>query len=879
MPSEGEWVRFRVMRAWEWAAPAVNWVTITVGKSEGDATWWQMVGEKDKGRTFVVQALSERVPMCTENGDVGTVYRYVFSAGDGPALEYVDRYTGLAYLPKFGFRDGLVPTPRSRMNVIGGFFGTGNYLGQPLSCQGHGPAGEWMDLGPLRKLVLDGEFVIGNFRPFRDDGKGVDAQGRYTCIDMVEADYDTMIDAGCNIFLVDAKHAKLVRDKAVFFVKRTFGGDGYPEMLYRSNYWGTTDHIDEPATRLDSMECRTVYDALNMLRLRNVCYTREPSLSYRDAVASMIQAAGYRLGDWYPKQTDVPVWETYAEACFDQVLAGASGAYQEGRYQLEGWNKLFRELLGPRATMTVEEMLRANYAWLRGPARCFGGTWGMSIYGQADYSIAPQAAKLAYDMGSSCLRYWQGDKPLADDHHLEWSRQLELSRLIRAYQKERPRRDMAKLVRAAKAAVAFPEGYINFGHNMWWAGRFDARHINEHGVPYGDVVAEAWWQVYRLAKAGVDYDIVTNVPEIDSAGYEKIVRIFPDGTTSLPDPPMPALPLPVTVTRAGTAQRGEPKPDAPKATARPAKPGSVRIDADLAEWSGVRWIALDRKLNYEDASPWAGPGDLSAKAAVAYDDDSIYLAVEVTDDIHDARYDGDDMWKSDCVQVGFDPLFSHSRDGFYEFDDSEIGLVMIDGRPFAHVWENQISGAVGPTEAIDLAVARTGSVTRYEARIPLATVRPLSPGFPGVCGFNIVVNDSDSGTRKGVAAWTSGITDGKNTGKWGVLEFANRQKSAAPISAWVTGADTMVPKGEPAGFVIEIGSRSAVDAELVLAVRHGKSRTEPTVTSVRLPAGRNRFEARVDTGALVSDSYHAEFVLRSGGKTACRQGVRFYVTP
>lgn len=889
LPKPGDWVRYRVMRASEWTPAAVEHVTITIGapsRIEGiDAVWWQMAIEKPDGVGFTVQALSERAPMTTERGEVGIVFSYIFRQQGRPALDYVNEATRLAYLPMFGFRDGLIPTPRSRMSPAGPFFGTGNYLGQAISVRAHGAGGKWEDLGQAKRIALSDDVLIGTARMFRDDGTGKDESGEYRYTELTAEDYDRMIEAGFNIFMVNEKHADMVMERGVFFVKGSFGKDSYPEMLYRSNYWGPAMFTDEPAVRLDTSDCATVYDAANLLRLRNYSYHRmpgsaklDPRLTQSNAIILMIQQAGFNVGDWAPVQSHVPVWETVHESAFYQLQGGAAGICHEGRYRLADFNNLLEAILGPGAEATVPGMYDFTFCFMRGAARCFGKEWGTAIYGQADYSIAPDAIKHAYDMGAHYIWYWTSDH----DHHLPFPQQLELSRILRAHQKVHPRKSRGPQLTSAKVAVAIPDGYICGWGAQWGNPRFRYDKLNEFGVPYGDINAEAFWQMHRLAEHGVDFDCLIDVPEvIERAGYDKIIRIGPDAKTNLPDPAMPAAPLAVTVRKSASPESYAPRPGAPRATAAYVKPGGIRIDGSLADWKNAGWIELGEQFMYEVVhEKWGGRDDLSAQVAFAYDDEAVYIAAMVTDDVMAGSEEGDLIWQNDCLQIGFDPLFNPHPEGSYAADDIEIGFSLVNGRAYAHRWTPSRSGAPGEIPGAEVAIVREGTVTRYEARVPFSSVAPLAPGFPGRCGVNAVVNDSDSALRKGVLGWTSGLADGKNPSRFGVLEFADAKRLAnTPPMAFAQVEKTVVKRGEEALLRLDTGAREASDAELTLTVRHNDARTVPSVSTFRIPAGMSRFRIAFDTSTLESDSYRAELSIKTGGMIAIEQSFRFYVLP
>lgn len=885
---KGDWVRYKILRASEWIPAPAEYVSLVIGNRESiggrDAYWWQMAVEKEDGTGYVVQALSDHAPMTKEDGDVGRVYRYIFRQQGCPTLEYTDQATGLAYLPLFGFREGLIPTPRSSAVWTGAFLATGNFLGQALAVSGHGTNGEWLNLEPIKQLVLNDDLLIGTARWVKDDGTGKKEDGDYTYVELEAKDYDEMIKAGFNIFMVNNKHLDYVRDRAVFFVKGAFAKNEYPELLYRSNFCGPAMFTDEPAIRMNALECRTPQDAANLLRLRNYAYHRspgsailDPRFTQADGIVQMIHQAGYSVGDWLPLQRHVPVWETIYESAFYQLEGGAAGIVHEGRYELAGFNNYLQSIIGPGAEVTTEEMYTLVFNFMRGAARCFGGEWGTAIYGQADYSIAPQAIKQAYDMGARYIWFWTSDH----DHHLPYTKQLELARIIRDYELANPRASRVPQIRKAKVAVAIPDGYICVYPWMWGNPWFGFDKLNEFGVTYGSVISEAYYQMYRLVKAGIDFDCIIDVPKvIESAGYDRIIRIRADGCTNLPAPALPSQPLKASLATLPTGETYTPRPDAPKVTARSVKAGDIVIDGDTRDWRNVQWIRPKKQFTYElSHEKWGGEADLDAKFAFAYDNRFVYIAAEVRDDVHVANRKGGDIWLNDSIQIAFDPLFNPHTPGNYAPDDSEIGFSLVDGKPIVYRWTQWVGGLPGEVPGAEVAIVRKGDLTIYEARVPFTDLSPLTPSFPGRCGVNVVVNDADTEVRKGALAWTEGVADPKCPSCFGVLVFAGAERmSGVPAMAFVQSEKTVVKRGEPVLLRVDTGSVKLSKGELTVTLRHRDRSLPATVVPISIPSGMACREVRLETLSIEPDSYDLDLTLRTGDVLATKQSVRIYVT-
>ena len=98
------------------------------------------------------------------------------------------------------------------------------------------------------------------------------------------------------------------------------------------------------------------------------------------------------------------------------------------------------------------------------------------------------------------------------------------------------------------------------------------------------------------------------------------------------------------------------------------------IDGDLADWAGATAFT-PRHLVLNQG--WKGVDDLTARFGAAYDADSFYIAVVVTDDVHvqHAQTRGNNLWRGDDVELWFDLKLADdfTRDPG-DADDWQIGL-------------------------------------------------------------------------------------------------------------------------------------------------------------------------------------------------------------
>jgi len=248
----------------------------------------------------------------------------------------------------------------------------------------------------------------------------------------------------------------------------------------------------------------------------------------------------------------------------------------------------------------------------------------------------------------------------------------------------------------------------------------------------------------------------------------------------------------------------------------------IKIDGDLSEWTGVKGFEMAQEKFFfigqgMSSARWKGPQDLSATFWVQWDEQYIYIAVEVTDDKvtepHGSLAKGPETgsWDDDGVELMFD------NDGcgmprYYIGDPMhhEFHFVYSSSRPyvFDNFWK-KVSGAPQPlftlpdgsteplaypgevmakneiTEVFSrppyngaYAFRRTAKGYNLEVRMSLPGARMTAINQGGhPIGFDIAINDNDEGKgpSKQQLHW-SGINDmfWRNCQFFGTLILLNK---------------------------------------------------------------------------------------------------------
>lgn len=535
-PHTGAWATYNVIcSVTRGTEVPVDTITITIGPTDSHhgikGRWWELAAAKPDGTTFAMRLLSQTVPMTDTPAAPGRILRYILKEQDADPIEYVNKEDGLALLPQFDFAENFLPHPASTAIRQDGFATCGRYLGHALSLSRTGAGEDWTAWHDVTTLTLDPGLIIGTGRNFRDvEGHRVTGRN-YTYRPFEADDYDYMIDCGVNYFTVNSAQERYVCRRAVFYDMRPGPTFRYPETLLRSNYLGVVMFMDEPAILMVWNEhvydrCRRNVDMANLLRMRVRQRYHGDGAYGMLLLDRLLREWGAPLGTMRLREADFPIWETRISTAFYQLQAGCTGIVEEGRYDLASERKDLTRVFGGAPDLTPREVLLLHYAWLRGAARATGKSWGMSIYGQADPAISPLAVTLAYDMGARYIWYWTSDH----DHHLPFPEQMALTRLIRAHAAKHPRPPRDELLHAAKAAVAFPEGYAYDPFSIWGSPYLGIDNRNEYGVSDRDILIAGLFEAIKLMKKGVDFDFIIDTNGFTPTGYDLVVHVGRDGS-------------------------------------------------------------------------------------------------------------------------------------------------------------------------------------------------------------------------------------------------------------------------------------------------------------------------------------------------------------
>ncbi|WP_372633798.1 family 16 glycoside hydrolase [Cohnella sp.] len=192
-------------------------------------------------------------------------------------------------------------------------------------------------------------------------------------------------------------------------------------------------------------------------------------------------------------------------------------------------------------------------------------------------------------------------------------------------------------------------------------------------------------------------------------------------------------------------------------------PSTVVIDGSFEEWASAYPVHL-RGVERNNTGVY-DPDNLDATAYAMWDEDHLYLAVDVTDSIHKNAEDAPNLWKNDSLQFSIDPLGDSSA--AYNADDTEWGFARHDnGQHLANIFFSRPPNPNGNASSLlDFRIVRDedSRKTRYEIKLPRTMIHHLQLAEGVSFPMNYAVNDADFQMgRDNFIQWTRGLADGKN---------------------------------------------------------------------------------------------------------------------
>lgn len=217
-------------------------------------------------------------------------------------------------------------------------------------------------------------------------------------------------------------------------------------------------------------------------------------------------------------------------------------------------------------------------------------------------------------------------------------------------------------------------------------------------------------------------------------------------STRAPGPVATQPPLAPTVTLPGTAPTPDLESNLVDAVEARALSTAPQIDGNLGEWAnGQVYESAFRVFNVEG---WDGSDDVLASWRLGWDQDYLYVAVQVEDDTHVQTQQGNTIFQGDGVSLQLDTELAADFGPNISPDDFQINLSPGDfggNPPTVYAFRGDNNGALVDLSIPDITYGtlRTGDGYTLEAAIPWSGLN-MTPG-PGMrLGIALNVNDNDT---------------------------------------------------------------------------------------------------------------------------------------
>ncbi|QJD85603.1 alpha/beta hydrolase fold domain-containing protein [Cohnella herbarum] len=179
----------------------------------------------------------------------------------------------------------------------------------------------------------------------------------------------------------------------------------------------------------------------------------------------------------------------------------------------------------------------------------------------------------------------------------------------------------------------------------------------------------------------------------------------------------------------------------------------IQIDGSLEEWKDQTTFALNQEEQVQ-IPDWNGVEDLGGTGYISWDENNVYIGLEMTDDKHVQQNTGGDIWQGDSMQFAFSMIDSDGK----ATGTNEIGVALHqDGSMANWRWAAPQGIDMGEVILLDQAISRSGNKTVYEVAVPWVELGIFEVSTGMHLKFSLLCNDNDDGIRRGWIEYNGGI--------------------------------------------------------------------------------------------------------------------------
>ncbi|MCV4230566.1 S-layer protein [Virgibacillus sp. LDC1] len=189
---------------------------------------------------------------------------------------------------------------------------------------------------------------------------------------------------------------------------------------------------------------------------------------------------------------------------------------------------------------------------------------------------------------------------------------------------------------------------------------------------------------------------------------------------------------------------------------------------------------------------WGGTDDLGILSEVSWDEENLYVRVDVQDDVHHQTLTQGDIWQGDSLQLGIDLA---KQDGAASKHVNELGFALNQaGAITKWRWRAPDGIAPGSLQSVHANVTRdeTLKITRYDLTIPFEALHGDGYSFrmDQPIGFALLVNENDGEGRSGFMEFNQGIGTSKDARLYGNLHLLSVDYSKLLESSALTSVQS-----------------------------------------------------------------------------------------
>lgn len=195
----------------------------------------------------------------------------------------------------------------------------------------------------------------------------------------------------------------------------------------------------------------------------------------------------------------------------------------------------------------------------------------------------------------------------------------------------------------------------------------------------------------------------------------------------------------------------------------PRRTGDIHLDGSLDEeaWKNAPACDLNEArqffISIPGAKPWGGPQDLSGTMRFLWDDEHLYVGVNVTDDVFCNTKQDEEIWNGDSLQFLINP-FRQEAQGKGRYDYA-FGFGKKGNQASCHLSADPgaPAGVVPEIRVFTKRLDPSNGAMSYEIAIPWSRLAPFKPKASADLGLSMIINEDDGTGRKSFIGWFGGV--------------------------------------------------------------------------------------------------------------------------